>query len=164
MKRPWAFVCAASTTKSETLRRYCRALYTLGYVPICPPIQDGQYLVLADPTERADYNDIVREKILRCPQIRPYRLQPAWLAGGGREGRTSPLLRPHRLAHYLLAGFASIAFGRPNACFGDAPNPVCRLAAIRICHWEVRSSANETIRSRCGSMNRNCAISTANPN
>ena len=31
MKRPWAFVCAASTTKSETLRRYCRALYTLGY-------------------------------------------------------------------------------------------------------------------------------------
>lgn len=50
MKRPWAFVCAATTTKSETLRRYCRALYTLDYVPICPPIQDGQYLVLADPT------------------------------------------------------------------------------------------------------------------
>ena len=69
MKRPWAFICAATTTKSETLRRYCRALYTLGYVPICPPIQDGQYLVLADPTERADYNEIVREKILRCPLL-----------------------------------------------------------------------------------------------
>ena len=65
MKRPWAFVCAASTTKSETLRRYCRELYELGYVPVCPPLQDGQYLVLADPTERADYNEIVREKILR---------------------------------------------------------------------------------------------------
>ena len=69
MKRPWAFICAATTTKSETLHRYCRALYTLGYVPVCPPIQDGQYLVLADPTERADYNDIVREKILRCPLL-----------------------------------------------------------------------------------------------
>ena len=32
MKRPWAFICAATTTKSETLRRYCRALYELGYV------------------------------------------------------------------------------------------------------------------------------------
>ena len=41
MKRPWAFVCAAATTKSDTLRRYCRALYALGYVPVCPPIQDG---------------------------------------------------------------------------------------------------------------------------
>ena len=69
MKRPWAFICAATTTKSDTLRRYCRALYTLGYVPVCPPIQDGQYLVLADPTERADYNEIVREKILRCPLL-----------------------------------------------------------------------------------------------
>ena len=69
MKRPWAFICAATTTKSETLRRYCRALYTLGYVPICPPIQDGQYLVLADPNERADYNEIVREKILRSPLL-----------------------------------------------------------------------------------------------
>ena len=68
MKRPWAFICAASTTKSETLRRYCRALYELGYVPVCPPLQDGQYLVLADPTERADYNEIVREKILYCLQ------------------------------------------------------------------------------------------------
>lgn len=69
MKRPWAFVCAASTTKSETLRRCCRALYTLGYVPVCPPVQDGQYLVLSDPNERADYNEIVREKILRCPLL-----------------------------------------------------------------------------------------------
>ena len=43
MKRPWAFICAASTTKSETLRRYCRELYELGYVPVCPPLQDGQY-------------------------------------------------------------------------------------------------------------------------
>ena len=65
MRRPWAFICAAATTKSETLRRYCRELYELGYVPVCPPLQDGQYLVLADPTERADYNEIVREKILR---------------------------------------------------------------------------------------------------
>ena len=62
MKRPWAFICAASTTKAETLRRYCRELYELGYVPVCPPLQDGQYLVLSDPTERADYNEIVRER------------------------------------------------------------------------------------------------------
>ena len=65
MRRPWAFICAAATTKSETLRRYCRELYELGYVPVCPPLQDGQYLVLSDPAERADYNEMVREKILR---------------------------------------------------------------------------------------------------
>ena len=144
MKRPWAFICAAATTKSETLRRYCRALYALGYVPVCPPIQDGQYLVLADPTERADYNEIVREKnpalpafgAVRaenrrhhhrtdrsCPQIRADRLQPSRPAVGGRAGRTAPPLRPHRLVNDLLAGFASIALGRPNAYFGAFPKP-----------------------------------------
>lgn len=69
MKRPWAFICAAATTKSETLRRYCRTLYALGYVPVCPPLQDGQYLVLSEPQERSDYDEIVREKILRCPLL-----------------------------------------------------------------------------------------------
>ena len=145
MKRPWAFICAATTTKSETLRRYCRALYTLGYVPICPLIQDGQYLVLADPTERADYKrdrprknpalpafGTVRAENRRHhqrtdrsgPQIRADRIQPARPAVGGRAGRTPPPLRPHRLVNNLLAGFASIAFGRPNANpWGVPQNP-----------------------------------------
>ena len=30
MKRPWAFICAACGTKSETVRRHCRHLYELG--------------------------------------------------------------------------------------------------------------------------------------
>ena len=147
MKRPWAFICAVSTTKSETLRRYCRKLYELGYVPVCPPLQDGQYLVLADPTERADYNEIVREKILRSPLLvfcgrrtdattaaqiglAQNRDRSGWPARSGGTGRSAPLLRPHRLGNNLLAGFASIAFGYPNAHLGDTPNPVCHLAAI----------------------------------
>lgn len=67
MKRPWAFICASEDASSRALSQYCRRVYELGYVPVCPRLQDGQYLVLDDPAERSSYNAIVRDKLLRCP-------------------------------------------------------------------------------------------------
>ena len=69
MKRPWAFICASEDTSSRILSQYCRRVYELGYVPVCPRLQDGQYLVLDDPAERSSYNAIVRDKLLRCPML-----------------------------------------------------------------------------------------------
>lgn len=69
MRKPWAFICAAEETPSRKLRYYCRKVYELGYVPVCPKLQDGEYLVLDDPDERGDFTDIVRDKILRCPML-----------------------------------------------------------------------------------------------
>ena len=66
MKRIWAYVCATNDTNSKTLRGYCRTLFQCGYVPICPRLQDGQFIVLENPDERHAFNEIVRDKLLRC--------------------------------------------------------------------------------------------------
>lgn len=55
MKRPWAFICASEGATSKHLRNYCREVYLLGYLPVCPKLQDSQYLVLEDAVERSEY-------------------------------------------------------------------------------------------------------------
>ena len=69
MKRPWAFICASEGATSKPLRNYCREVYLLGYLPVCPKLQDSQYLVLEDAMERSEYTAIVRDKLLRCPML-----------------------------------------------------------------------------------------------
>ncbi len=69
MKRPWAFICASEGATSKHLRNYCREVYLLGYLPVCPKLQDSQYLVLEDAMERSEYTAIVRDKLLRCPML-----------------------------------------------------------------------------------------------
>ena len=64
MKRPWAFICASEGATSKHLRNYCREVYLLGYLPVCPKLQDSQYLVLEDAVERSEYTAIVRDKLL----------------------------------------------------------------------------------------------------
>ena len=61
MKRPWAFICASDGATSKHLRNYCREVYLLGYLPVCPKLQDSQYLVLEDAVERSEYTAIVRD-------------------------------------------------------------------------------------------------------
>ena len=39
MKRPWAFICASEGATSKHLRNYCREVYLLGYLPVCPKLQ-----------------------------------------------------------------------------------------------------------------------------
>ena len=45
---------------------YCRTVFQCGYVPVCPRLQDGQFIVLENPDERHAFNEIVRDKLLRC--------------------------------------------------------------------------------------------------
>ena len=86
MKRPWAFICANEGATSKHLRNYCREVYLLGYLPVCPKLQDSQYLVLEDAVERSEYTAIVRDKLLRCPMLvvcsrnqeRPPMRRSAW--------------------------------------------------------------------------------------
>ena len=66
MKRPWAYVCATEGTNAKTLRGYCRTIFQCGYVPVCPRLQHGQFIVLESPDERQAFNEIVRDKLLRC--------------------------------------------------------------------------------------------------
>ena len=60
MKRPWAFICASEGATSKHLRNYCREVYLLGYLPVCPKLQDSQYLVLEDAVERSEYTAMAK--------------------------------------------------------------------------------------------------------
>lgn len=144
MKRPWAFICAAEGTSSAHLRRYCRTVFECGYVPVCPRLQDGQFVALDDPDERHIYNDIVRDKLLRCPVLVVCgRDSDATVnAQLGLAKNTAEFVQPwmgslrlrpeaNRLSAELstssqpVNGFASIAFGYPNAHLGRCPKPRC---------------------------------------
>ena len=145
MKRPWAFICAAEGTSSAHLRRYCRTVFECGYVPVCPRLQDGQFVALDDPDERHIYNDIVRDKLLRCPVLVVCgRDSDATVnAQLGLAKNTAEFVQPwmgslrlrpeaNRLSAELstssqpVNGFASIAFGYPNAHFGAVPQTPLR--------------------------------------
>ena len=63
------FICASEGATSKHLRNYCREVYLLGYLPVCPKLQDSQYLVLEDAVERSEYTAIARDKLLRCPML-----------------------------------------------------------------------------------------------
>ena len=135
MKRPWAFICASEGATSKHLRNYCREVYLLGYLPVCPKLQDSQYLVLEDAVERSEYTAIVRDKLLRCPMLvvcsrnqdattnaqiglaQKYNRIVTTLDGleESRFGGRRPCVMNRFAGCRVLA---SIAFGYPNAPLG----------------------------------------------
>ena len=66
MEKAFAYVCASEETSTRQLRRHCRAVFDLGYVPICPRLGDGQYLDLDIPNEKKACHEIARKKLGRC--------------------------------------------------------------------------------------------------
>ena len=42
MEKAFAYVCAAPDAAPRLLKRYCRKIYELGYVQICPKLSDSQ--------------------------------------------------------------------------------------------------------------------------
>lgn len=69
MEKAFAYICAAANTAPRLLKRYCRKVYELGYVPICPKLNDGQYLVLDNADEKRDFHSIARQKLCRCRML-----------------------------------------------------------------------------------------------
>lgn len=69
MEKAFAYICAPEETPSRLLKRYCRKVYELGYVPICPRLQDGQYLTLENGDEKKDLHEISRQKLGRCRML-----------------------------------------------------------------------------------------------
>lgn len=69
MEKAFAYLCASTKTAPRHLKRYCRKVYELGYVPICPRLADGQYLALENPDEKRDFYSIARQKLARCRML-----------------------------------------------------------------------------------------------
>ena len=66
MDKAFAYVCASAETSPRILKRYCRTVYELGYVPICPALSDTQYLSDESPDELRDLHSIALQKLARC--------------------------------------------------------------------------------------------------
>ena len=69
MEKAFAYICASEETAPRLLRRYCRKIYELGYVPICPALIEGQYLTMDNPDDKRDFQNISRQKLGRCRML-----------------------------------------------------------------------------------------------
>ena len=69
MEKAFAYICASEESAPRLLKRYCRKVYELGYIPICPRFSDGQYLALDSPDEKRNFYSIARQKLGRCRML-----------------------------------------------------------------------------------------------
>ena len=64
MEKAFAYICTAADTAPRLLKRYCRKVYELGYVPICPKLSEVQYLQPDNPDEKRDFQKLGRCRML----------------------------------------------------------------------------------------------------
>lgn len=69
MEKAFAYICASEEAAPRLLKRYCRKIYELGYVPICPALIEGQYLTMDNPDDKRDFQNISRQKLGRCRML-----------------------------------------------------------------------------------------------
>lgn len=69
MEKAFAYICASEETTPRLLKRYCRKVYELGYVPICPKLSDSQYLQMENADEKRNFHSIARQKLGRCRML-----------------------------------------------------------------------------------------------
>lgn len=69
MEKAFAYICTAADTAPRLLKRYCRKVYELGYVPICPKLSEVQYLQPDNPDEKRDFHSISHQKLGRCRML-----------------------------------------------------------------------------------------------
>ena len=65
MTRPLAYVCVANNENNKIKAR-CRALYELGYLPVCPSLMFNRFLEVSCAEEREDSRIMSEEVLRRC--------------------------------------------------------------------------------------------------
>ena len=65
MNRPLAYVCVANHENNKIKMR-CRALYDLGYLPVCPSLMFNRFLEVSCAEEREDSRIMSEEVLRRC--------------------------------------------------------------------------------------------------
>ena len=69
-KRAFAYVCAPYRSNrkqnSAQLREYCKMLFEMGYIPICPNLSFPQFLSDNIPEQRKAQTDMALELLRRC--------------------------------------------------------------------------------------------------
>lgn len=67
MEKAFAYVCAAPDAAPRLLKRYCRKIYELGYVPICPKLSDSQYLQMENADEKREFQKYFPSETVPMP-------------------------------------------------------------------------------------------------
>ena len=73
MEKAFAYICASEEAAPRLLKRYCRKVYELGYIPICPRLSDGQYLALEIPDEKRTFYSIDGAGCWWCAEMKSAR-------------------------------------------------------------------------------------------
>lgn len=66
MEKALAYISAAEDTGPRQLRRYCRKVYELGYVPICPRLSLPQFLDEDVTEDQQAMTQISHQLLRRC--------------------------------------------------------------------------------------------------
>ena len=136
MKRPWAFICAAEGTSSAHLRRYCRTVFecrtgslwrstiptsaiftTILCVTSCCAAQCW-WCAVATATRLSTHSSAWRKNTAEF-------VQP-WMGSLRLRPEANRLSAELSTSSQPVNGFASIAFGYPNAHFGAVPQTPLR--------------------------------------
>ena len=129
MEKAFAYVCAAPDAAPRLLKRYCRKIYELGYVPICPKLSDSQYLQMENADEKREFQNISRQKLCRCRMlvVCGNEISNSMSAEIGTAEKRNIICTTleglAKIKESPVTGFASIAFGYPNAFWGEPQTP-----------------------------------------
>lgn len=70
MQRTFAYVCAPTTHSADytpsKLKDYCKALYDLGFLPVCPSLMFSRFLSNSIPEQREDKRAMSLALLRRC--------------------------------------------------------------------------------------------------
>lgn len=143
MEKAFAYVCAAPDAAPRLLKRYCRKIYELGYVPICPKLSDSQSCRWKMPMKNGNFKIFpvrncadaecwwyaAMRSATPCPlksvqpksEILSVRRWKVWQKSRNQMNMTGS--DSSVVFSQPVTGFASIAFGYPNAFWGEPQTP-----------------------------------------
>ena len=137
MEQALAYVCCSAEESRVKVQKYCRKIYELGYVPICPRFVFSPFLEESDAEDMQGYGRMSHILLRRCRMVVVCGKEVT----GTMNTEISMADRLHIICTTLdglvqikessqsgateTGGtrFASIAFGYPNALWGEPQSP-----------------------------------------
>ena len=118
MEQALAYVCCSAEESRVKVQKYCRKIYELGYVPICPRFVFSPFLEESDAEDMQGYGRMSHILLRRCRMV--------VVCGKEVTGTMNTEISMADRLHIIcttLDGLVSIAFGYPNALWGEPQSP-----------------------------------------
>ena len=141
MEQALAYVCCSAEESRVKVQKYCRKIYELGYVPICPRFVFSPFLEESDAEDMQGYGRMSHILLRRCRMVvvcgkevtgtmnteisMADRLHIICTTLDGLVQKNQNKSESSQSGATETGGtrFASIAFGYPNALWGEPQSP-----------------------------------------